>query len=156
MKVKQECEVGVSAIKARLVDYKETEREIDGQIERLERLQSKMTSAGVQALTDMPRNPSASTDRMADMLSRKEKLDETIRSAIEHQTKEREYFESVLRMIKKSDERLVIRSRYFDCEGWSDVTDLLFGGKADYLDRQDSYLRRTHQIHGQSSTKLVW
>ena len=68
----------VTAVKEPLNQYREKERDIDNQIERLERLVSKMTGAGAQVITDMPRAPSVSTDRMSELVGQKEEL---VRSA---------------------------------------------------------------------------
>ena len=72
----------VNAVKERLNQYREKERDIDNQIERLERIVSKMTGAGAQVITDMPRAPSVSTDRMAELVGQKEELEASIREAV--------------------------------------------------------------------------
>ena len=62
-------------LKDRLNKYREKERDIDNQIERLERLTAKMTGVGAQVITDMPRAPGTSIDRIAVMVSEKEELE---------------------------------------------------------------------------------
>ena len=58
-------------VKRCLVLFMDTEREIDNEIERLEILQEKLYSVGSPEITDMPRNPSPSNDRISELLSRK-------------------------------------------------------------------------------------
>lgn len=138
----------VTAVKERLDQYREKERDIDNQIERLERLVSKMTGAGSKVITDMPRAPSVSTDRMAEFVEQKEELESSIRQAVEEQSCERSEIEDILKLLRHSDERAVIRIRYFDRESWNTVSEMMFGSKNDFHGKEDTYLRRVHKIHG--------
>ena len=52
----EEKRYDVAAVKERLNEYREKERDIDNQIERLVRLVTKMSSVGAQTITDMPRS----------------------------------------------------------------------------------------------------
>lgn len=140
--------IDVASVKSRLVDFRERERDIDNQIERLERMTAKMESAGAQPLSDMPRSPSISSDRMADYVAQKEELEQEIRSAIGSQSEEKAELEGVLSKIKSPDEKAVIRMRYFDRSSWNEVLDMLFGSRDDFSDKQETYLRRVHKIHG--------
>jgi len=145
----------VDAMKERLYSYRESDKEIDEQIERLERLVSKMSRPGATALSDMPKNHSASTDRMADMVSRKEELESCIKVAIRKRDSERKSIESMLKKLKRADERSVIRMRYFDGVGWNDVNRMMFGRKDDFDEREDSYLRRVHHLHSNAIIHLA-
>jgi hypothetical protein len=145
----------VAAVKDRLNEYREKERDIDNQIERLERLVSKMTGAGAQVITDMPRSPSASGDRMAELIGHKEELETSIRKAVEEQSEERRRIEEILKRLRHSDERAVIRIRYFDRENWSIVAEVMFGGKDDFLGKEETYLRRVHKIHGSALLNMA-
>ncbi len=138
----------VDAVKRRLIRYREREKDIDNQIERLERLQMKMESVGSPVITDMPKTISPSHDRIADLVERKIELEDSIRNDVKFQSDERKFFENILKAIIKSDERAVIRMRYFDGARWDDVVDMMFGGKEDFLGKEDTYLRRVHKIHG--------
>ena len=153
--MRAELEYSAGAMKQRLLEYRESEREIDGQIERLERLITKMTGVGSQVISDMPRNHNASTDRMADMIAQKDELDALIREAINQQANERKFFENLLKQLRKSDERLVIRMRYIDGESWNGVCDMMFGAKDDYDDKRESYLRRVYQVHGHALAHMA-
>lgn len=138
----------VDAVKNRLNAYRDKEREIDVKVERLETLVSKMKSIGSPGMSDMPKGSGPSNDRMARDLERKEELENIIRAAIQEQRAEKNAIESELEQLKLSDEREVVRIRYFECNGWSDVARIMFGMKADYERKQDSYLRRVFKIHG--------
>lgn len=145
----------VEAVKQRLTEYAENERDIDNQIERLERLTARMVGVGAQVLTDMPKAPSVTNDRMADLLGQKEELEAAIRTAAAEQSKERQKIEMILKHMRNPDERAVIRMRYFDRSSWPEVRDMMFGAKDDFLEKQDTYLRRTHRIHGSALVNMA-
>lgn len=153
--VMDEKKYDVEAIKNRLVEYRERERDIDNQIERIERLEMKMTSIGSPTISDMPKAASPSHDKIGSMIAQKEELETCIREDIKKQESERIEIEGILKKLKHSDERAVIRMRYFDGASWNDVMDMLFGSRNDFLDREDTYLRRTHRIHGSALLNMA-
>ena len=110
----EEKHYDVEAVKQRLIDLRDLRREIENQSERLERLETKLVGVGAQALTDMPKSPSPSNDRISDLMQQKFDLEEDIRATLEHRRRERMFFEKIIRRLKHSDERAVIRSRYLD------------------------------------------
>lgn len=131
-----------------LDEYVSSEEEIDRQIERLEYLTSKMTSISAQVMTGMPRSTNASTDRMADRLGQKEELEASIREAVSMQAAKRKELEAVIRKLKNSEERAVIRLRYLDRTEWGDVLEVMYGMKDDFNDRFDTYKRRMFRLRG--------
>ena len=146
----------IAAIKQRLDEYRIDDREIENQLERLERLEAKMKDVGAQVITDMPRSPSPAHDRMADYVSQKDSLTETLRRMIRKHSEDREVIERVVaKGLKKPDERAVIRYRYVDMYEWPDVIDCLFGGKEDYIDKEDTYKRKTYALHSDAIYKMT-
>lgn len=145
----------VDTVKQRLTEYVENERDIDNQIERLERLTARMVGVGAQVLTDMPKAPSVTNDRMADLLGQKEELEATIRAAVTEQSLERQRIEAILKRLRNPDEKAVIRMRYFDRSSWPEVRDMMFGHKEDFLEKEETYLRRTHRIHGSALVNMA-
>ena len=138
----------VATVKERLKLYRDAERDIDNQIERLERIVAKMTSAGTKIITDMPKAPSAADDRMAELVGLKEELELSIKKAIKSQSEKRDKIESILGYVQHPDERAVIRIRYIDRENWRTVAKMMFGMNDDFDYREDTYVRRVHKIHG--------
>lgn len=138
----------VDAVKNRLNAYRDKEREIDVKVERLETLVSKIKSIGSPGMSDMPKAPGVSSDKIARDLERKEELQASISSAVADQRTERKAIEAVLEKLKVSDEREVVCIRYFEGSSWSEVAKIMFGMKADYERKQDTYLRRTFKVHG--------
>ena len=45
--------------------------------------------------------------------------------------------------------------RYFDRMSWPDVCEALFGDRVDYIEKYDSYMRRTLRIHGAALVGLA-
>lgn len=136
----------IEDVRNRLNAYRDKNQDIDNQIERLERLEARIYGLGSQIVSDMPRSGSRSTDRMADMQSQKEELEAEIKEAVEEQAQERGFFENAMKSIRKADEKGVIRMRYFDGYEWEEVCLMIFGRKADYEGKEDTYLRRTFQL----------
>lgn len=151
----EEKRYDVTAVKERLNEYREREREIDNQIERLVRLVSKMDGVGAQEITDMPRSPGSDGDRLGKLVAAKEELESDIRSDEEAQREEWKRIEAVLAKLKHSDERAVIRIRYHDRESWSAVAEIIFGTVDDYADREATYIRRVHKIHGSALLNMA-
>lgn len=151
----EEKRYNVDAVRERLNQYLNTEEELDNQIERLERLESKMKGISAQVLTGMPRSPSASTDRMADMLGWKEELEQSIKETVSQQSQERNEIEAILTHIEKPDERAVIRMRYLDRMEWKEVLDMMFGGKADFLEKEETYERRMYRVRNSAMLSMA-
>lgn len=151
----EEKHYDVEAVKQRLIDLRDLRREIENQSERLERLETKLVGVGAQALTDMPKSPSPSNDRISDLMQQKFDLEEDIRATLEHRRRERMFFEKIIRRLKRSDERAVIRSRYLDGASWGDVMDLLYGDEEDLLEREDMYRKRVFKLHGRALLSMA-
>lgn len=143
------------AVKYRLIEYREREKDIESQTERLDRLEMKIMSVGSPTLSDMPKSPSPLQDRVTALIADKIDLENDIRQAIAEQRQEKKDIEVILRKLRHSEERAVIRMRYFDGASWNDVVDMLFGGKDDFLGKEDTYLRRTHKIHGSALLNMA-
>lgn len=146
----EERKCDTKAVKLRLNEYRECERDIENQLERLNRLETKLYSVGSPTLSDMPKSPSPSNDRIADMIGQKKELEEEIKALVQQHKSERKKINAVLRKLKSSNERAVIQMRYLDVASWNDVLDMLFGGEKDFLGKEDSYMRRVHKIHSQA------
>lgn len=69
-------------------------------------------------------------------------------------------FSEIERAIEKisgsrcAEKRAVLELRYLDMAGWDSVNYAIFGGKTDFLYREDSYLRRIFYIHADALKKL--
>ena len=151
----EDSKYDVQAIKKWLEEYRDIEREIENKSEALERLTTKLIGIGAQEITDMPRSPSPPLDRVTDLLNRKIELEIEIGEDIAAHAQQRKDILTRLKALPSADERAVIRFRYLMCLSWNDVADALFGGSADYLDKEDSYLRRVTNLHGKALLDLA-
>ena len=138
----------VNTVKERLVAYGEREDDISNQQVRLDRIEMRLTSIRSSSPSDMPKSKGVSQDKEAELIAEKIDLENDIKRSQSEQKRERKSIEELLSHLKKSSEKAVIRMRYFDREDWSGVSCMLFGGKDDFLDKEESYLRRTYMIHG--------
>ena len=138
--------VDTRQVKARLNRYREKDRDIDNEIERLEWLEAKLYNVGSPQISDLPKG-TPSKDRKESMIDKKDTLSNRIMDMIKEQEKERVWIEGILASFYKSDEKAVIRMRYIDGCKWNEVTEMLFGNEEDYDDKRESYLRRTTKLH---------
>ena len=123
-------------------------REIDNQIERIERMEALMTSPTGPNLSGMPRASGSTGDRVAMQVARKMELEETIKETIEAEQAERKAIEEMVQQIKKPDERAVIRLRYFDRAEWPEICQILYGEAEDFEENTESYMRKIFRVHG--------
>ena len=142
-------------IKERFGKYARLLREIDNQLERLDRMEMTMASPPGPDLTGMPRGSGTPSDRTGMMVERKMELEEQIDRLKAEEKKERNAIEGLILQLSDPDERAVIRLRYFDRADWESTCGVLFGDRRDYVDRVDAYQNRTYKIHGRALLRLA-
>jgi hypothetical protein len=142
-------------IKARLQRYTAMLRDIDNQLERLDRMEATMTAPPGPDLSGMPRGSGTPTDRTGMMVIRKIELEEKIKRTLKKERAENAAIEAMIEQLEKPDERAVIRLRYFDRAEWDGITSVLFGDRPDYVDRLESYQNRTYKMHGRALLELA-
>lgn len=145
----------VEAMRKRLAAFRTLNEEIDNELERLDRLETKAGSAGGSNLTGMPKAPSPVYDRMADMVCRIIDLKNEIQLLVNERDKERDAIEALVKKLDKAGERAIIRSRYLDLEEWEDVQFVLFGSKADFDDKYEDYKQRMFRWHRSAVSNLA-
>ena len=139
---------------ARFKAYRDMNREIDLQIERLEQLEAKAGSPSTPNLSGMPKGSSFQHDRMADTLARIADLRSEIDSLIAERDAEQKALEALIRRLPNADRRLVLRLRYLDSEDWEDVLFIAYGGKPDFNEKYDNYKQRVFRHHKQALAEL--
>ena len=141
-------------MRRRLNEYRLLNKEIDNEIERLERLQMKAYSPSSPNLTGMPKAPSSTFDRLAYAASKIADLEDEISALMRERDQERKDIEELVKLLDKPDERAVIRLRYLDSEEWDDIIVVLFGYKEDYDEKFDNYKQRVFRLHSSAVMKL--
>ena len=142
-------------IKDRLAAYTAMLRDIDNQLERLDRMEMTMASPPGPDLTGMPRGSGTPSDRTGMMVERKMELEEQIKERLAEEREERAALEAMIRQVENPDERAVLRLRYFDRADWDGICAVLFSDRQDYLERIDSYQNRTYKAHGRALLNLA-
>lgn len=134
-------------VKQRLQSYTELLEEIENQSERLMRLEAAMTAPRSPNMDGMPR-AGHGTDRIGAAVGRKEAIEASLRETIAEANREYTILERAVKQLRKAQERMIIRLKYFDRCTWADITETMFGGREDYFDKLESYTRRAQRIHG--------
>lgn len=142
-------------MKDRLCEYRSLNKEIDNEIERLERMEDKLYSLGSPALSNMPKSKSSVYDKIADRVAMKVDLEATIKELISYRDSERIAIEVMVRRLRNADERAVIRMRYLDLEEWDDILYMMFGDKKDYNEKYDNYKQRMFRLHSAAIEELA-
>lgn len=140
-------------VKQRLQSYTELLEEIENQSERLMRLEASMVSPRSPNMDGMPR-AGHGTDQIGAAVARKEAIKVSLRETIAEADREYKALERAVKQLRKAQERMVIRLKYFDRCTWAAITDVLFGRRPDYDDKLGSYTRRAQRIHGAALMSL--
>lgn len=149
MNVKGMCALEVNALKDWLLSYRDISKEIDSQLARLQLMEDRMHSLGAMNINDMPKAPSPEQDKLGIMVSNYIDLQNEIKEDIELHKEQKKEIEHLIKGLRRSEERAVIRARYIDSLSWNDINNLLFGEEIDYVEKEESYMRvvfRSHKI----------
>ena len=141
-------------IKQRLKDFSDLELDILNQIERLERIDAKMTSTSAKVMTGMPGGGSSSADKLTFMVAKKDDIEKKVKAMIAKRDAEKKVLDELINRLRKANERSVIQMRYYDNESWNEINYMVFGRNKDFEEREDTFLRRVHIIHGSALLNL--
>ena len=89
-------------------------------------------------------------DRIGDAVA---KIDSVKRTIAERNAQANEAYKEIDTMIERLQGRyahlwrIILQLRYLDGMDWNDISFSVFGRQEDYLDKEDSYLRRIHKYH---------
>jgi len=134
--------------KKRLNAFAQLQRTIDFKIERLARMEEKAQSVGGQTLSDMPKAPGYTGDRMTDTVARIVDLENEIRRDRAQEAAEYETIKMIAAGMDKADERAVIELRYLDGAKWEEISAVIYGSRDDFEAKHDYFLRQTFRKHG--------
>lgn len=146
------------AVKSWLQRYQKAARDSESLDARVANARARTETARTSRLDRLPHGGGFAGDTVGAALAR---VDEFEREAREARTYAMALYRDIDATIKKisgpgwPDQRAVLRVRYLDLEGWTGVTEVLFGARDDFEDRQESYLRRVHKIHGKALAALA-
>lgn len=144
-------------LKAWLLRYRDAAKDADTLTARSIELRARAEAARTSRLDGMPHANGYAGDAVGVSLSRIDALEQEAQEARSHA---RDLYRQIDATIKKitgpgwADKRAVLQVRYLDLEKWEGVSEVLFGRRDDYEDRQESFLRRVHKIHGAALAEL--
>ena len=148
-------------IKEWLQRYRDICRDYENLLERYSVLEQKYKSIRTTNLTGMPHGTSSTTDNIGEGLARLEELSEKIQK---QRTLAKEIYQEIndaAFLIQKekcknwADKKAVLQCRYLDLMSWNDISELLFGNIDRFWDNEETYLRRTHKLHGAALEDLA-
>lgn len=116
----------IESLKQRLQSYADIQRDIDIQIERLEKMQEAIQNPAIATLTHGARDTSSGIDKIGRKIGRIEELDSEIRKTIAAEREENKALEEVIQMLPYPDQKSIIRMRYFDRMEWVEIANTLF------------------------------
>ena len=98
----------------------------------------------------MPRSPGFEGDKLGGVVGTADVIE---RQVAEKEAQAAEAYREIDATIQQisgkhaTERKFILQCRYLDRMDWPDVIFLLFGDKDDFGDREDSFTRRTYNIH---------
>lgn len=143
------------AVKEWLLAFKNNEEHIDDQINKIRALKSRMRSVGAKELSDMPRPPSNSKDKMAEYVIQLEGLEISLQRDIDIQEECQKIIDELVKQLDKPEERLIITNRYMYGMEWNDVLYRIYSREDKYAQNMESYRRRMYRVHEEALEKMA-
>lgn len=126
--------------------------------ERLDALRDRAESARTASLSGLPHAAGETVDRVGAIVAQIEELTEEnarLWQKVGELRREREGAIKLLHGHGWPEQRAILRLRYIDMETWSDTAFFMFGSKPDYIEKEDTYLRRAYKVHGRALYELA-
>lgn len=142
------------SVKEWLIAYRSSEGRINEKLEKLRELRERMTSVGAQQMTDMPRAPQNTRDKMAEYVIRADELEREISEMIAVHSECKLAIEAAVGKLESETKKKIIRYRYIDGKDWSDIVETLYKDKKDWSVKINSYTRRVYRYHDKALEDL--
>lgn len=149
---------GTEDVKAWLLELRAAITDAELTEERLDTLRSRAESARTASISGLPHTAVEAVDRIGVIVAQIEELaaeNARLWTKVSELRREREAAIKQIQGHGWPEQRAVLRLRYIDLETWNDLTFALFGSKKDYVEREDSYLRRAYKLHGKALYELA-
>jgi len=146
------------AVKGWLRRYQQITEDIENLESRLEVLEIRAKSPRTSNIDGMPHEPSSEHDRIGDAVA---KIDSVKRTIAERKAQANEVYREIDTMIERLQGRyahlwrIILQLRYLDHAEWNDINFSVFGGKNDYNDKEESYMRRVYKYHKDALVALL-
>jgi hypothetical protein len=77
-------------------------------------------------------------------------IDDNLKKLLDNEQTEYEALTGMINALPSVEERQVMLARYMDGQDWRTITRAVFGSLPDFEEKEESYLRRIHRIHGRA------
>ena len=149
--------MGSEEVKAWLERFREEKRNVELLTEQLSQLRATIEAPSPAKLDGMPHGNETRVDiigRKAVILEKAER--ELAQARVKAESVWCEISDAISQISCKDWPRLraVLRFRYLQTLSWTDVCFSLFGSMDDFLDKEESYIRRCHYLHKQALVEL--
>lgn len=149
--------IEIEDVKAWLQRFGEIHRSCELLKERIDLAEAAAYSPRSAAPDGMPHSGGDPVDSLGRTVSRLESLRAKLAAAEAEENSVYSEIDGAIEQIKgkKSAERkMVLQLRYLDLAPWNSVNYAVFGGKTDFIDREESYMRRITYLHSDALKDL--
>jgi len=149
----------IEEVKIWLWRYQNLQDEIAFESQRLEELEEKAISLQSPLLSDMPKSQKVLNDRIGELVGRVEETEKALSEMLAESKKVYSEINIVIRKISCGKNtamvKRVMQLRYLEGAEWDDICMNLFGGQEDFLEKEQSYLRKTFRYHADGMKEIV-
>lgn len=138
------------AVKEWLSRYAVVAREVALLRARADAIRDRAASPDSPTLDGMPRSPGFDGDKIGGIIGAADALDREAAEKAQDAAALYAEIDGAIRRIEgnhAAERRTVLQCRYLDGQAWGGVTFLLFGDRADFNEKEESYGRRVFNIH---------
>ena len=112
-------------IRGRCEAYADLARDIQNQIDRIERLEADALAPSAPSLDGMPRGRGVPGDRVGRAVALLDQIRETVREMVRAEAAERAELERIMAPLS-AREKSVLRAHYLDGMDWDDMEDVVY------------------------------
>jgi len=137
------------SIKKCFSKYGELMRENEIILQRIDDAKMREYAIKSSKLDGMPHSPSSEADKIGNNVAKVVLLEQSAAKVAKEAEKLYYDIDETINLINGkgyAEKRAVLQLKYLDCLRWSEINNSLFGDKDDFLEREDSYLRRAHKL----------
>lgn len=130
--------------------YADAVREVTLLRARADAIRDRAASPASSKSDGMPRSPGFNGDRLGGAIGIADALDREAAEKAQDAAALYAEIDGAIRRLEgnhAAERRTVLQCRYLDGQAWGGVTFLLFGDRADFNEKEESYARRVFNIH---------
>ena len=137
-----------------LLAYRDRYYEIDAADDMVQTLLQRSKTPSARNDNPKVKTSNALVDKMSMYVNQLDAARARLQKLVEKQNRDREIIEKALERLRPALQRDVIRYRCLFGMKWCEVNEHMHGHLDDFVDREESYLRRATKAHGAALKKL--